>query len=208
MKKQLLILLLLCSCSNPTTETTSLSSVIKNIRNDLQNTNTIAVNNYSTWTIQQKEIFDENISELQCQTNSPDPIIPIINNNFTLNVTGSFTKSGQFGISTTQLTKPNISFSGSLSKTDSQQISVPVNFVALSLLPYYEMNKKMSLNQYLYSSNKSDDNIVKNEEQNLIKERNDFTQHIQFLINSYSKQYCLRTNYNNNSSFMTLKKSN
>lgn len=206
MKKILLMALLLTGCSNQTTiEMTSLSSVITNIRNDLQNNNTIAVNNYSNWSDSQKSIFDENITELQCNLNSSDPIIPIINDNFTLNLSGSFAKSGSFGISTTQLTKPNLSLSGTLSKTTTQEITVPVNFVALSLLPYYQMNKKMSLSQMLYTSNNTDKKILSDEENYLIKERNDFSQHIQFLINAYSKEYCIKTNYKNNSSFMTTK---
>lgn len=208
MKKILFLfcLLFLTNCSNKTTiDNISLSSVISNIRNDIQTSNSLAINNYETWTTEQKSNFDETVAELQCQTNSSDPIIPIINDNFTLNLSGSFTKSGSFGISTAQITKPNLSLSGTLSKTTTQEITVPVNFVALSLLPYYQMNKKMSLTQMLYTSNNSDKKIINDEENYLIKERNDFSQHIQFLINAYSKEYCIKTNYKNNSSFMTTK---
>lgn len=200
-----LILTLFCTACSPTVvQTTKLSSVIENIRNDLEESNTLPVNNFYQWTNQQKEKFDEVVMEVQCQRDNADPIIPIINDSFTLNLTGSFTKSGQFGIAAST-SNPNITASGSLSKTVGQEISVPVNFVPLSLLPAFEMNKKLQLMQYIFMSNKNDETIIKNEANALIEERNEFSSHIQFLINAYGKQYCFKK-YNNTSNFMTIKK--
>lgn len=206
MKKLLICFcILLSSCSSvKTVDTVKLSSVISNVKNDLQNTNSIPIDDFTNWTIDERAKFDEIVSEQQCQTKMSNPLISVFNDSFVLTVNGSFTKSGQFGIAVSST--PSGSLNGSLSKSESQQISVPINFISLSSLPSFEFNKKLNLESVMITGSKSDDVLVKKELSNMISERDKFQNHIQFLINSYNSGFCLKNKFDNNSSFMTLKK--
>ena len=198
----MILFIMLTGCTSITQPPTiKLSSVISNIKNDLQTTDSIAVNNYSTWSVDQKVKFDEIVSEQQCQAKSSDPLISILNDSFALNLSGGFTKSGSFGISTS----PSGNISGTLSKTSTQTLNVPVNFVPLSDLPDFELRKKLTLESEILTGIKADEAIAKTEEENLLNERKWFKEHIQILIDSYSDKYCLSNNYNNNSSFVSIK---
>lgn len=206
MKKILFCLcLLLAGCSSTKTiDTVKLSTVISNIKNDIQDTNSMSIDNFKNWSDTQLAKFDESIAEQQCQMSTPNPLISVFNDNFVLTVNGSFTKTGQFGIAASM--NPNVSISGTLSKNEGQQISVPVNFVSLSSLPDFEFNKKLSLETVFISGNKSDQDLVKNELTSMLQERELFKKHISFLVSSYNPVFCLKNNFNNNSSFMTIKK--
>lgn len=196
------LFLMLAACSSSTQPSmVKLSTVITSVKNDLQNTDSVQVNNFSEWTISQKVKFDEIVSEQQCQSKSADPLISVLNDSFALNLNGSFTKTGSFGITTS----PSGNISGTLSKTSGQEISVPVNFVPLSELSDFELRKKLTLESELFTGNKADEGLAKLEETDLLSERKAFKEHIQTLINSYSSSFCLTNNFNNHSSFVTLK---
>lgn len=127
-------LLGLTSCSeNP--PSVSLSHAIGTIQADMTKAKTVPIANYQMWESDQKIRFAYEVQQAQCNQHTSDPLLPVVVGNVILNLSGSFTKSGNFSV-TASAAAPALSAGGSASKTISQGIQVPVAFAPLSSLPF------------------------------------------------------------------------
>ena len=113
----------------------SLSHAIGTIQADMTKAKTVPIANFLSWEGDQKMRFAYEVQQAQCNQHTSDPLLPVVVGNVILNLSGSFTKSGNFSVSGAAA-GPAISAGGSASKTISQGVQVPVAFAPLSSLPY------------------------------------------------------------------------
>ena len=108
----------------------SLSDAIGSVQKDLLKSQTSPISSFYMWSDRQKLMFGSAIRSAQCEQYTENPIIPIISGQVALNMTGSFTQSGSFEISSIT-TAPSVGLSGTAGKTVGQGINVPISFVSL-----------------------------------------------------------------------------
>ncbi|QEH97259.1 hypothetical protein [Gluconobacter thailandicus] len=138
--KRLLLCLALSACSAGTNAPTTISAVISGIQADLTKAGVVSVSHVEGWSAAQMSAFDANVRALQCGQKTADPVVAMIAGPVTMNLTGSFTQSGSFSVSTS-LTSPVFGLQADASRTHGQSLSLPVQFVPLTALPDAEMGR-------------------------------------------------------------------
>ncbi len=71
----------------------------------------------------------------QCEAGNPDPELPILAHGITIDLTGSFSANGGFAIGPAATGGAPLGISGSLTRGQTQALSLPLTFAALSQLP-------------------------------------------------------------------------
>ena len=175
----------LTSCSSNPPDV-SLSHAIGTIQADMTKAKTVPIANFSSWESDQKMRFALEVQGAQCAQHTSDPLLPVVVGNVILNLTGSFTKSGNFSV-TASAAMPALSAGGSASKTISQGIQVPVAFAPLSSLPYVaEEVATDRAGALLGQSGTLRDTVG----QHIVDEQKAFSGYVSELLDDYSPHAC------------------
>lgn len=167
--------------------TMSLNQAILTIQKDMISAKTIPVANYGTWAPDQKMRFELGVQTAQCTQNTSDPIIPTIAGNVTLDLQGTFSKTGSFSVSGAATGIPGISLGGSTTQSKGQGINVPVAFAQLSALPSVETAISVTRVGTLLSQQGTLRDSVGNQ---IVEEQTQFSQYINGLIKGFDKASC------------------
>ena len=71
----------------------------------------------------------------QCEVRAADPVVPILTHEITVGLTGSFTATGSFAVGPPATGGPPFGLSGGVTRADTQALTLPLTFAALSELP-------------------------------------------------------------------------
>ena len=81
----------------------------------------------------------------QCKAQAANPELPILTNEITINLTGTFTASGGFALGPSITGGPPFGLSSSLVRGQTQQLTLPLTFAALSELPDVAAAQRIAL---------------------------------------------------------------
>lgn len=79
--------------------------------------------------------FAAAVRSAQCEARTANPEVPILTHEITVNLTGSFTTNGGFAVGPAITGGAPFGLSASLTRGQTQELSLPLSFVALSELP-------------------------------------------------------------------------
>ncbi|MBS1040719.1 hypothetical protein JK203_07640 [Gluconobacter cerinus] len=134
--------LLLSGCVFGSGEQTSVSAALAGVQKDLAKAGVVSVSEVQDWSTEQSHRFDGNVRALQCSQHTLDPVVALVSGPVTMQLNGSLTQSGSFSVSALT-TVPVIGIAADASRSKTQQLSLPVQFVPLSALPDAEMQREV-----------------------------------------------------------------
>ncbi len=79
--------------------------------------------------------FESAARAAQCEVRTANPVVPILTHEITVDLTGSFTATGGFAVGPSATGGPPFGLTGGLSRGQTQAITLPLTFAALSELP-------------------------------------------------------------------------
>ncbi len=79
--------------------------------------------------------FAEVARAAQCEVRTANPVVPILTREITVDLAGSFTATGTFAVGPTATGGPPFGLSGGLTRAQTQALTLPLTFAALSELP-------------------------------------------------------------------------
>ena len=124
----LLMLALLAGCAAPSRPVT-IAEALATLQSQLRAAGAI---NASASTPAQ---FARSVRSAQCEADNADPEVPILSREITIDLTGSFTAGGGFAVGPAITGGPPFGLSGSLTRGQTQGLTLPLTFASLSALP-------------------------------------------------------------------------
>ncbi|MBV1834975.1 hypothetical protein [Novacetimonas pomaceti] len=183
-------LMALSACAHPSRVRTTIPAAMAGIQSSLARAGAVSVSHAADWTPGQAARFERAIRAAQCSQDRPDPVVGTIAGNVTLELTGSFTQSGQFTLGAVT-TAPSVGMQGTASHTRTQQVSLPVAYAPLSSLPDVEMSRQVGYEAEMLAQN---DDARHQEAARLIEDREALREHVMELVESWDAGQCvLRT---------------
>ncbi|GAD10374.1 hypothetical protein [Gluconobacter japonicus] len=166
--------LLLSGCSFTNSAQTSISAVMAGIQEDLTKAGVVSASDVQGWSEEQAARFDANVRALQCAQRNVDPVVALVSGPVAMQLNGSLTQSGSFSVSA--LTSvPVLGITAEASRSKTQQLSLPVQFVPLSALPDAEMQREVEYAGALMSQS---DAIRQREGEKILLSRQTLAAHI------------------------------
>ena len=89
--------------------------------------------------------FAAAVRAAQCEARAADPEVPVLAGEVTIDLTGSFTVNGGFAVGPAITGGPPFGLSGSLARGQTQQLTLPLSFAALSELPDVSAARRLAL---------------------------------------------------------------
>ncbi|MCW4590445.1 hypothetical protein NO263_07620 [Gluconacetobacter entanii] len=179
-------LLALSACASQPRVQTTIPAAMASIQSSLAQAGAVSVSHTADWTPAQSAQFERAIRAAQCSQDRQDPVIGTIAGNVTLELSGSFTQSGQFTVGAITTT-PTVGVQGSASRTRTQQVSLPVAYAPLSSLPDVEMSRQIGYETELFAQN---DDARHQEAARLIEDREALRERVGELIGSWDAGQC------------------
>ncbi|MBF0892228.1 hypothetical protein HKD28_12535 [Gluconobacter sp. LMG 1744] len=174
-------MLALSGCSAGSFAPVTISQAIAGVQADLTKAGVVSVSGVQHWTANQAARFDANVRALQCAQNTSDPVVAMIAGPVTMDLSGTFSQSGSFSVSTSSFT-PVFGLQADASRTKGQTLSLPVQFVPLSALPDAEAGREVGYVGVLLGQN----DAVRVEAATRIEaDRSALATHVQLLIGGY-----------------------
>ena len=136
------LFVMLASCSSGSVAPVTISQAIAGVQADLTKAGVVSVSGVQTWTADQAARFDANVRALQCAQHTSDPVVAMIAGPVTMDLSGSFSQSGQFSVSASSA-MPVFGLQADASRTKGQTLNVPVQFVPFSALPDAEAGRQV-----------------------------------------------------------------
>ncbi|AAW62097.1 Hypothetical protein GOX2365 [Gluconobacter oxydans 621H] len=133
---------MLASCSAGSVAPVTISQAIAGVQADLTKAGVVSVSGVQTWTADQAARFDANVRALQCAQHTSDPVVAMIAGPVTMELSGTFSQSGQFSVSAASAL-PVFGLQADASRSKGQTLNVPVQFVPLSALPDAEAGRQV-----------------------------------------------------------------
>ncbi len=174
----LLTVTLVSGCSAGSPSTVTISEAISGIQMDLTKTGVVSVSGVQTWTTDQTARFDTNVQALQCAQQTSDPVVAMIAGPVTMALNGTFSQSGSFTASVSSMV-PVFGLQADASRTKSQTLDLPIQFVPLSALPDAEMAREVGYAGDLLTQS---DALRQSEGDRITASRDALTQQVQKLI--------------------------
>ncbi|MGC5748537.1 hypothetical protein J4P41_07845 [Gluconobacter sp. NFX36] len=166
--------LLLSGCSFTNSAQTSISAVLAGVQEDLTKAGVVSASDVQGWSEEQAARFDANVHVLQCAQRNVDPVVALVSGPVAMQLNGSLTQSGSFSVSA--LTSvPVLGITAEASRSKTQQLSLPVQFVPLSALPDAEMQREVEYAGALMSQS---DAIRQREGEKILLSRQTLAAHI------------------------------
>jgi len=135
-------LLALSACSAGSVSPVTISQAIAGVQADLTKAGVVSVSGVQHWTADQTTRFDANVRALQCAQHTSDPVVAMIAGPVTMDLSGTFSQSGSFSVSTSPAL-PVFGLQADTSRTKAQMMTVPVQFVPLSALADAEAGREV-----------------------------------------------------------------
>lgn len=168
--------LLLSGCSFTNSAQTSISAVLAGIQEDLTKAGVVSASDVQGWSEEQAARFDANVRALQCAQRNVDPVVALVSGPVAMQLNGSLTQSGSFSVSVSALTSvPVLGITAEASRSKTQQLSLPVQFVPLSALPDAEMQREV---EYAGALMSQPDTIRESEGEKILMSRQTLAAHI------------------------------
>ena len=134
--------LLLSGCVFTGGAQTSIDAALGGVQKDLTRAGIVSASDVQDWSEEQANRFDTNVRALQCAQRNVDPVVALVSGPVAIQLNGSLTQSGSFSVSA--LTSvPVLGITADASRSTTQQLSLPVQFVPLSALPDAEMQREV-----------------------------------------------------------------
>ncbi|WP_035978721.1 hypothetical protein [Kozakia baliensis] len=179
--------LTLCAgCSVGSGTPTTISAAIAGVQADLTKAGVVSTSHAAEWSADQAARFEANVRALQCAQHTSDPVVAMISGPVTMNLTGSFTQSGSFSVSSLT-TIPVFGIGADASRTHGQGLSLPVQFVPLGSLADAEMAREVEYAGALLAQN---DEVRHAEGDRIQKDRRELTQNILELVAAFQSLKC------------------
>ncbi len=89
--------------------------------------------------------FAAAVRAAQCEARTADPEVPVLAGEITIDLTGSFTVNGGFAVGPAITGGPPFGLSSSLTRGQTQQLTLPLSFAALSELPDVSAARRLAL---------------------------------------------------------------
>lgn len=128
--------------------------------------------------------FAAAVRSAQCEAHTANPEVPILTHEITVNLTGSFTTNGGFAVGPAITGGPPFGLSASLTRGQTQELSLPLSFVALSELPDVVASQRAVLFANLPAPVRSA------EMRRVIAERDSLRRQTQAVITSFDLRSC------------------
>ena len=174
-------LLALSACSAGSVSPVTISQTIASVQADLTKAGVVSVSGVQHWTADQAARFDANVRALQCAQNTSDPVVAMIAGPVTMDLSGTFSQSGSFSVSTSSFT-PVFGLQAAASRTKGQTLSLPVQFVPLSALPDAEAGREVGYVEALLGQH---DAVRIDAAMRAEADRSALAAHVQLLIGGY-----------------------
>lgn len=166
--------LLLSGCVFTGGAQTSIDAALGGVQKDLTRTGVVSASDVQDWSEAQANRFDDNVRALQCAQRNVDPVVALVSGPVAIQLNGSLTQSGSFSVSA--LTSvPVLGITADASRSTTQQLSLPVQFVPLSALPDAEMQREVEYAGALLSQ---PDTIRDEEGERILSSRRTLAMHI------------------------------
>ncbi|MCE2579619.1 hypothetical protein LDL36_14170 [Komagataeibacter sp. FNDCR1] len=172
---------------HPARVATTIPQAMAGIQSSLAQAGVVSVSHAGDWTEDQDALFVRAVRSAQCSQGRPDPVVGTISGNVTLDLSGSFTQSGQFTVGAIT-TAPTIGVQGSASHMRAQQVSLPVAYAPLSSLPDVEMSRQVGYETELLAQN---DDARHQEAARLIADRQALRGRVMELVRSWRPDQCV-----------------
>lgn len=186
MRAAIVLAIALSGCAMQPKDATTISAAIAGVEADLAKNGVVSVSHLQTWSPAQLSAFSANVKALQCAQKSPDPIVAMIAGPVTMGLSGSFTQSGSFSITASTMA-PAFGLQSEASRTKSQTLTLPVQFVPLSALADAEAQREV---EYAGSMLAQNDDLRHQEGQRIQNDRAALSQEVQSLIRGYVGGLC------------------
>ena len=180
-------LLALSACAHPSRVRTTIPAAMAGIQSSLAQAGAVSVSHAADWTPEQAARFERDVRAAQCSQRTSDPVIGTIAGNVTLELSGSFTQSGQFTVGAIT-TAPTVGLQGSASRTRTQQVSLPVAYAPLSSLPDVEMSRQVGYEAEMLAQNAD---ARHQEAARLIEDRQALRDRVGELIENWDAGQCI-----------------
>ncbi len=128
--------------------------------------------------------FAKSVRTAQCQAASADPEVPILAHDITIDLTGSFTANGGFAVGPAITGGPPFGVSASLTRAQTQGLTLPLSFAALSSLPDVMASQRLALLLDLPMSEKAAGT------RGVLAERDVLRRRIRMLIHGFNPARC------------------
>ena len=89
--------------------------------------------------------FAQAARDAQCRARAANPELPILTHDITINLSGSFTATGGFALGPAITGGPPFGISSSLARAQTQELTLPLTFAALSELPDVAAAQRIAL---------------------------------------------------------------
>ena len=131
--------------------------------------------------------FAQAARDAQCEARAADPEVPILAKEITIDLTGSFTANGGFAVGPAITGGPPFGLSASLARGQTQAVTLPLTFAALSELPDVMVAQRAVLFAALPAGARAA------ETRRLLVERDALRRQIRTLIARFDPRTCIRT---------------
>ena len=133
-----LLVAMLAGCATPSQPIT-IAAALHELQGQLRAAGAISATGASP------EAFAAAVRAAQCEAGAADPEVPVLASEVTIDLTGSFTVNGGFAVGPAITGGPPFGLSSSLTRGQTQQLTLPLSFAALSELPDVSAARRLAL---------------------------------------------------------------
>lgn len=175
---------MLAGCTDGIVKPISLDVALRGVEEDMKAASGVSLHDILSGDAAREEEFKRAILQQQCFYRRPNPLVPVMNKDFTLTLQGTFTGQGKFMVLGIPVSAGGVEISAA--KALQQTLALPVNFTSVSALPDVYLQQKAS-----YVKDFPDAEKTKYLEE-VFKDRDVIRAKIKELIASYSEERCRR----------------
>src|SRR5574341_439808 len=174
----------LVGCTGEIAKPVGLDVALRGVEEDMKAASGVSLHDILSGDAAQEEEFKRAIRQEQCFYRRPNPLVPVINKDFTLTLQGTFTGQGKFLVLGIPVPAGGIEISAA--KALHQTLALPVNFTSVSSLPDVYLQQKASYVKDFPESEKAKYLVEVFKDHDVIRTK------IKELIASYSEERCRR----------------
>ncbi|HEU4685127.1 MAG TPA: hypothetical protein VFS39_11560 [Nitrospira sp.] len=173
---------LLAGCAGEVVKPVGLDVALRGVEEDMKAAAGVSLYDLLGGDAVQEEEFKRTIRHEQCFYRKANPLVPVINKDFTLTLQGTFTGQGRFLVFGVPVPTGGIEVSSA--RALQQTLSLPVNFTSISSLPDVYLQQKAA-----YVKDFPDAEKAKYLEESL-KDRDVIRAKVKELMAAYSEERC------------------
>jgi hypothetical protein len=174
----------LAGCAGEVAKPVSLDVALRGVEEDMKAAGGVSLHDILSGDRAQEEEFKRAIRHEQCFYRKPNPLVPVINKDFTLTLEGTFTGQGRFLVFGVPIPAGGLELSSA--KALQQTLALPVNFTTVLSLPDVYLQQKAGYVKDFPESEKA------KYLEDVLKDRDVIRARIKELIAGYSEEGCRR----------------